>query len=126
MMVGYFENLSSDRRIITTASMRLDFNFIGYDIDEPLPWHSNKQNKTLWRGNILQLFQKVLSLCVQQGMVRGKRQIDSAFIKANASLDSLLEKKLYDAVDYIESLENESDDKQKNDIDEKRQMKIKP
>lgn len=24
MMVGYFENLSSDRRIITTASMRLD------------------------------------------------------------------------------------------------------
>jgi hypothetical protein len=69
----------------------------------------------------LQLFQKVLSLCVQQGMVRGKRQaIDSAFIKANASLDSLLEKEIVDdAVDYIESLENESDDKQKNDIDEK-------
>ncbi|MBK7503564.1 MAG: hypothetical protein IPI52_00080 [Bacteroidetes bacterium] len=54
-------------------------------------------------------------------MVRGKRQaIDSAFIKANASLDSLLEKEIVDdAVDYIESLENESDDKQKNDIDEK-------
>ncbi|MBK9505795.1 MAG: transposase [Bacteroidetes bacterium] len=48
MMVGYFENLSSDRRIITTASMRLDIlYFIGYDIDEPLPWHSIKQNKTI-------------------------------------------------------------------------------
>ncbi|MBK9505796.1 MAG: hypothetical protein IPO03_10560 [Bacteroidetes bacterium] len=32
----------------------------------------------------------------------------------------MLEKEIVDdAVDYIESLENESDDKQKNDIDEK-------
>mgnify|MGYP001158825913 FL=1 len=124
MMVGYFENLSSDRRIITTASMRLDIlYFIGYDIDEPLPWHSTlSRTRQLYGEEIfLQLFQKVLSLCVQQGMVRGKRQaIDSAFIKANASLDSLLEKEIVDdAADYIESLENESDDKQKNDIDEK-------
>ena len=116
MMVGYFENLSSDRRIITTASMRLDIlYFIGYDIDEPLPWHSTlSRTRQLYGEEIfLQLFQKVLSLCVQQGMVRGKRQaIDSAFIKANASLDSLLEKEIVDdAVDYIESLENESDEK---------------
>jgi transposase len=124
MMVGYFENLSSDRRIMSTASMRLDILFfIGYDIDEPLPWHSTlSRTRQLYGEEIfLQLFQKVLSLCVQQGMVRGKRQaIDSAFIKANASLDSLMEKEIVDdAAAYIESLENESDDKQKNDIDEK-------
>ena len=124
MMVGYFENLSSDRRIITTASMRLDIlYFIGYDIDEPLPWHSTlSRTRQLYGEEIfLQLFQKVLSLCVQQGMVRGKRQaIDSAFIKANASLDSLLEKEIVDdAADYIESLETEFDYKQKNETDEK-------
>lgn len=124
MMVGYFENLSSDRRIITTASMRLDIlYFIGYDIDEQLPWHSTlSRTRQLYGEDIfLQLFQKVLSLCVQQGMVRGKRQaIDSAFIKANASLDSLLEKEIVDdAADYIESLETEFDYKQKNETDEK-------
>ena len=41
ILVGYLENLGSDRRIITTASMRLDILFfIGYNLDEPLPWHS--------------------------------------------------------------------------------------
>jgi transposase len=41
ILIGYLENLSSDRRIISTVSMRLDMlYFIGYDIDEDLPWHS--------------------------------------------------------------------------------------
>ena len=41
MLIGYLENLGSDRRIISTVSMRLDMlYFVGYDIDEPLPWHS--------------------------------------------------------------------------------------
>jgi len=124
MMVGYFENLFSDRKIIATASMRMDILFfIGYDIDEPLPWHSTlSRTRQLYGEEIfLQLFQKVLSLCVKKGMVRGKRQaIDSAFIKANASLDSLLEKEIIDdAAAYIESLEEEADDNLKNKNDEK-------
>ena len=41
MLIGYLENYNSDRRIIDHASMRMDMlYFIGYDIDEPLPWHS--------------------------------------------------------------------------------------
>jgi transposase len=51
MLVGYFENLCSDRRIISPAQLRLDMlYFIGYDIDEPLPqplpdcWSSTIQN----------------------------------------------------------------------------------
>ena len=38
ILIGYLENLGSDRRIINTATMRLDMLFfIGYDIDEELP-----------------------------------------------------------------------------------------
>ncbi|MEZ4878201.1 MAG: hypothetical protein R2805_11705 [Flavobacterium sp.] len=41
------------------------------------------------------MFKEVLSMCVSK-IVRGKRQaIDSVFIKANASLDSLVEKKFW-------------------------------
>ena len=41
ILIGYLENLCSDRRIINTAAMRLDLLFfIGCDIVEPLPWHS--------------------------------------------------------------------------------------
>ena len=43
----------------------------------------------------LSLFKEVLKMCVNKGMVRGKRQaVDSVFIKANASMDSLVEKEV--------------------------------
>src|SRR5690625_88703 len=50
-------------------------------------------------------------MCVQKGMVRGKRQcVDSAFIKANASMDSLVEKEvLEDASAYVNELEENSE-----------------
>lgn len=37
-LVGYLENIISDRKLIDHCSMRLDIlYFIGYDIDEELP-----------------------------------------------------------------------------------------
>ena len=63
MLIGYFENLASDRRIINTVSMRLDMLFfIGYDIDEPLPWHSTlSRSRQLYGEEIFrQLFKDVL------------------------------------------------------------------
>ena len=119
ILVGYLENLNSDRKIIDHARMRLDvLYFIGYDIDEELPWHSTlSRTRQLYGEEVfLQLFQKVLSLCVSKGMVGGKRQaIDSAYIKANASMDSLLEKEvLEDATQYSEELQaNEEEDVKK-------------
>ncbi|MBK7856911.1 MAG: hypothetical protein IPJ79_20275 [Bacteroidetes bacterium] len=45
----------------------------------------------------MQLFKQVLKLCIDKGMVSGRRQaVDSAYIKANASLDSLVEKEVMD------------------------------
>ena len=41
ILIGYLENLNSDRKIIAHCSMRLDIlYYLGYDIDEELPWHS--------------------------------------------------------------------------------------
>jgi transposase len=40
-LVGYFENIIYDRALINHCSMRLDILFfVGYDIDEELPWYS--------------------------------------------------------------------------------------
>lgn len=114
MLVGYLENLGSDRQIIEHSSMRLDILFfLGYDIDEPLPWHStlSRTRKLYGEDVFLSLFQKVLSMCISKGMVSGKRQaIDSAFIKANASLDSLVEKEVVaDTRSYLDEL-NQNDE----------------
>src|SRR5690606_10303207 len=95
MLVGYLENLASDRRIITTASMRLDILFfIDYNIDEALPWHSTlSRTRQLYGEDIFkQLFKNVLRQCIDKGMLDGRRQaVDSAVIKANASLVSMAE-----------------------------------
>lgn len=114
LIIGYLNNINSDRRLIEFCSDSLGIRlFLAYDIDEALPWHSTiSRTRQLYGEEVfLSLFQKVLSLCVAKGMVRGKRQaIDSAFIKANASMDSLLEKEVTaDAVDYVRELSEQSE-----------------
>ena len=92
-LVGYLENIISDRKLISHCAMRMDILFfIGYDIDETLPWHSTlSRTRQLFPESIFeQVFTHVLKLCVNKGMVSGHTQaIDSAPIKANASMDSL-------------------------------------
>src|SRR3954469_5317362 len=109
ILIGYLENLGSDRRIINTVSMRLDMLFfIGYDIDEALPWHSTlSRTRQLYGDEVFkQLFKQVLKQCIDKGMVAGKRQaIDSVFVKANASMNSLAEKEiLNDGDEYASAL----------------------
>lgn len=114
LMVGYLNNIQSDRALIDFCSNRLDIRlFLHYDIDEALPWHSTiSRTRSLYGEAVfLQLFQKVLALCVSKGMVKGKRQaIDSAYVKANASLDSLQEKEVVeDAASYADELNEGSE-----------------
>jgi len=114
LLVGYLNNLSSDRALMRLCSDSLSIRFfLGYDLDETLPWHSTiSRTRALFGEDLfLELFRKVLSLCIERGMVRGKRQaVDSAFIKANASMDSLVEKEvLEDASAFVNEFEENSE-----------------
>lgn len=92
-LVGYLENIISDRRLIDHCAMRMDILFfLDYDIDEELPWHSTiSRTRQLFPEPIFEeVFNKVFAKCVDKGMVAGHTQtIDSAMIKANASMESL-------------------------------------
>src|SRR5688572_27100919 len=66
ILIGYLENLQSDRKIICAVSMRLDMLFfIGYDIDEDLPWHSTlSRTRQLYSEEVFkELFKQVLKQC---------------------------------------------------------------
>ena len=93
MLVQYLENLDSDRKLVEHSSMRMDILFfLGYDIDEELPWHSTiSRTRQLFPESLFEkLFNRVFEMCVEKGMVSGHTQaVDSAFVKANASMDSL-------------------------------------
>lgn len=92
-LVGYLENIISDRKLIQHCSMRLDILFfIDYDIEDELPWHSTiSRTRQLFPEEIFEeVFTNVLKMCIEKGMVSGHTQaIDSAPVKANASMDSL-------------------------------------
>jgi transposase len=114
LLVGYLNNINSDRQLIAFCSDSLSIRlFLGYDIHEQLPWHSTiSRTRSLYGEDVfLNLFKEVLKMCVNKGMVRGKRQaVDSVFIKANASMDSLVEKAvLDDASAFVNELEENSE-----------------
>lgn len=118
MLIGYLENIGSDRQIIRTASLRLDMlYFIGYNIDEALPWHSTLSRTRQLYGEELfkKLFRQILQQCIDKGMVSGKRQcIDSVLVKANASMDGVIAKEiLEDAEQYADELKE--DDRKEQD-----------
>jgi len=92
-LVGYLENIISDRQLIQHSSMRMDIlYFLDYDIEESLPWHSTiSRTRQLFPEEVFEgVFSEVFSMCVAKGMVSGHTQvIDAAPIKANASMESL-------------------------------------
>jgi len=94
LLTGYLENITSDRKLVEHCSMRMDvLYFLGFDIDEDLPWHSTiSRTRQLYPASLFEtLFNKVFALCVESGMVSGHTQaVDSAPIKANASMESVV------------------------------------
>jgi len=114
LLVGYLNNISSDRKLIEYCTNCLDVRlFLKYDLDESLPWHSTiSRTRQLYGEEVfIKLFQEVLRQCCEKGMIKGKRQaIDSAFIKANASMDSLMEKEVIeDSSAYVNELNEGSE-----------------
>jgi transposase len=101
MLVNRLENLVSDRQLIEHCSLRLDILYVlGYEVDEELPWHSTiSRTRQLYPAAVFEhLFNHVFAQCVAAGLVTGYTQaVDSAFVKANASLESLCEKQPADA-----------------------------
>lgn len=98
--------------------MRLDIlYFLGYDLDEELPWHSTiSRTGDLYGESVFEdVFTKILQMCVDIGMVSGHSQvIDSAPVKANASMDSLeLKIPVQDLSSHLSQVSQENDMEEK-------------
>jgi transposase len=96
VLVSRLENIASDRRLVEHCALRLDIlYFLGYEVDEDLPWHSTiSRTRQLYPAAVFEhLFDHVFAQCVAAGLVAGDTQaVDSAPVKANASRDSVCEK----------------------------------
>jgi transposase len=89
MLVGYLFDIASDRALVEYCADSLAVReFLGYELDQPLPVHSSF---THWRQRLgAEFFREVLHeiarQCVAQGMrLSQARTVDATFVKAQAS-----------------------------------------
>lgn len=93
LLIAYFEGITSERKLLRQVQVNLAFRrFLGYRLDEAVPDHStlSRARYRLGQPFFRKLFEHVLRLCLDAGLVGGEHQsIDSTFVQANASLASL-------------------------------------
>lgn len=94
MLIGYLFGITSERKLAEECTVNLAFRwYLGYDLDEATPNHSviSKARGRFGKKVFEEFFQKVLSICVEKGLVKGEKIFaDGTLIKANASLKSLV------------------------------------
>lgn len=109
IMVGFFEDLPSERAIAARCADSLSIRtFLNYTLEEPTPEHSSF---TVIRQRLgLEIFQQIFTLTLQalreHGLLRGKNLgIDSSVIEANASLRALVHRNTEEQYwDYVKRL----------------------
>jgi len=93
MIIGFFENLRSERGIASRCADSLSIRaFLGYTLTESTPEHSSLSviRKRLPQGLYSQVFSIVLKELRNNGLVKGKNlALDTSVIEANASLETL-------------------------------------
>src|SRR5215203_2291096 len=93
-LVMFFEDIRSERRLVEVAADRLSVRwYLGYDLFEPLPDHSSltRIRERYGLGVFRGFFEKVVEMCAEAGLVRGKElYFDATKVDADASLDSIV------------------------------------
>lgn len=113
IMVGFFEDLPSERGIATRCADSMSIRaFLNYDLDEKTPDHSSF---TVIRQRLgLDIYERIFTLTLQalreHGLLRGKNLgIDSSVIEANASLRALVHRNTEEQYwDYVKRLAAEN------------------
>jgi transposase len=113
MMVGFFENLPSERAIAARCDDSIAIRqFLHYDLTEATPDHSSLSiiRQRLDGPVYEQVFTLVLSALSEHGLLRGKNLgIDSSVLEANASLRGLVNRNTGEAYwNYVKRLAGES------------------
>lgn len=92
-LVMFFEGLRSERELMRVAADRLSVRwYLGYDLHEPLPDHSNltRTRDRFGLAVFRRFFEEVVGRCADAGLVRGEELFfDSTKVGADADVDSL-------------------------------------
>jgi len=127
LLIGYLYNIKSERQIEKEIQVNLAYRwFIKYNIEESIPDHSTisqtRRRKFSESGIFQEIFDEVVKQIIAKGLINGETIFtDSTHIKANASMESLIEINLT-PIEYFSKLDEEAD-KEEQISEEKSQNK---
>jgi transposase len=113
LMVGFFEDLSSERAIAARCADSLSVRgFLGYDLMEATPDHSSLSviRQRLGVEIYQHIFELILETLHHHGLLKGRHLgIDSSVLEANASLRNLVARNTQENYwDYVRRLAAEA------------------
>lgn len=95
MLLLIFYNVRSERELINTIPLRLDWLwFLGYDLDDEIPNHSIlSKARARWGVTAFKaFFERIVWQCVEAGLVDGNKLfVDTSLIDADASNNSVVD-----------------------------------
>ena len=95
LLIGYLFDIRSERKLVEEISLNLAYRwYIGYDLDEVVPNHSifSKARVRFGKKLFVDIFEQILIKCIDFGLVSSEGLlIDSTIVKADASIQSLVE-----------------------------------
>jgi transposase len=126
LMVGFFENIASERGIAERCSDSISIRaFLGYDLTGTTPDHSTLSviRQRLGEDVYNRVFLVILTALDKHGLLKGKNVgIDASVIEANAALKSLINRNTQEAYwEYVQRLAKENGIDPKN-VDAVRQF----
>ncbi len=129
MVLLVLYNVRSERELMATLPLRLDWLwFLGYDLESETPNHSVlSKARARWGAKLFEtFFQRVLEQCIQASLIDGRQVfVDSSLIEANASIDSLFDKRKATA-ELQRRLDEPENPTPNGDAAEERQAETKP
>jgi len=113
MFLLFFYDVRSERELMDTIPERMDWMwFLGYSLDDEIPNHSVlSKARSRWGIDVFKsFFERIVWQCVEKGLVNGdKLFIDASLIKADASKNSIVDKR--DLSRYLNKRYMELEDK---------------
>src|SRR6201993_4578762 len=94
LLIGYLYGVTSERKLVEELQMHLAWRwFTGLSFDQEIPHHStfskNRHGRFQQSKLFEQLFEQIVSQCVEVGLVEGKHlSVDGSFVEANAAKES--------------------------------------
>src|SRR6202051_3714481 len=94
LLIGYLYGITSERKLVEELRMHLAWRwFTGLSFDQEIPHHStfskNRHGRFQQSKLFEQLFEQIVSQCVEVGLVQGKQlSVDGSFVEANAAKES--------------------------------------